>query len=213
MAESAIKGAIKLSITTYEARTKYSYKKNFVSSLDLVPEDYIENRRFYDRFTSLRYTTNANRNRLAAAVAFTSGVLFLISGYKANLIIYNLIENEVRVYTAGQFLVFVLFPIGILALLSITVIMEAALFAANRVNIGKFLVAIGTGQGLFTIALRILSEVWSGHSLLLNNYVTWLTSSAAGLGILFAVLSQSISKGKGHSIYYKVLKLLLKSDN
>jgi hypothetical protein len=107
MAESAIKGGIKLSITTYEARTKYSYKKmkNFVSSLDLVPEDYIEHRRFYDRFTNLRYTTNTNRNRLAAAVAFTSGILFLISGYKANLMLYNLIENEVRIYIAGQFLV------------------------------------------------------------------------------------------------------------
>jgi hypothetical protein len=219
MVESAIKGGIKLSITTYEARTKYSYKKmkNFVSSLDLVPEDYIEDKRFYDRFTSLRYTTNTNRNRLAAAVAFTSGILFLISGYKANLMIYNLIENEVRVYTAGQFLVFMLFPMGILALLSqlggITVIMGAALFAANRVNIGKFLVAIGTGQGLFTIALRILSEVWSGHSLLSNNYVTWLTTSAAGLGILFAILSQSISKGKGHSLYYKILKSLFRSDS
>ena len=56
MAESAIKSGIKLSITNYEARTKYSYKKmkNFVSSLDLLPEDYIEYRRFYDRFTSLR---------------------------------------------------------------------------------------------------------------------------------------------------------------
>ncbi|MGC2575746.1 MAG: hypothetical protein WA364_29930 [Candidatus Nitrosopolaris sp.] len=103
MAESAIKDGIKLSITTFEARTKYSYKKmkNFVSSLGLVPEDYIKHRRFYDRLTSLRYTANTNRNKLAAAVAFTSGILFLISGYKANLMIYNLIENEVRVYSAG----------------------------------------------------------------------------------------------------------------
>ena len=87
----------------------------------------------------------------------------LISGYKANLMIYNLIENEVRVYTAGQFLVFVLFPIGILALLNqlggITVIMGAALFAANRVNIGKFLVVIGTGRIIyhrFTYSIRIM---------------------------------------------------------
>ena len=113
-------------------------------------------------------------------------------------------KSESRLLDNFGYLVFVLFPIGLLALLSqlggITVIMGAALFAANRVNIGKFLVAIGTGQGLFTIALRILSEVWSGHSLLANNYVIWLTSSAAGLGILFAVLSQSISKGKGDSI-------------
>jgi hypothetical protein len=80
------------------------------------------------------------------------------------------------------------------------------------VNIGKFLVAFGTGQGLVTIALRILSEMWSGHSLLANNYVIWLTSSGAGLGILFAILSQSISKGKGDSIYYKIFGFLSRSN-
>ncbi|MFY9798234.1 MAG: hypothetical protein WBE68_15700, partial [Candidatus Nitrosopolaris sp.] len=219
IAESVSKNGIKLRITTYEARTHYSYAKmkNFVSSLDLVPEDYIERRPFYDRFTSLCFTTNNNRNRMAAAIAFTSGILFLLSGYKANLMIYHLIENEVRIEVAGQFWLFVLLPIGLLAILSqlggITVIMGAGLFAANRVNIGKFLVAIGTGQGLFTIALRILSEVWSGHSLLANNYVIWLTSSAAGLGILFAVLSQSISKGKGDSIYAKILRFLLRNNS
>ena len=131
--------------------------------------------------------------------------------------IYHLIENEVRIEVAGQFWLFVLLPIGLLTILSqlggITVIMGAGLFATNRVNIGKFLVAIGTGQGLFTIALRILSEVWSGHSLLANNYVIWLTSSAAGLGILFAVLSQSISKGKGDSIYAKILRFLLRNNS
>ena len=183
----------------------------------MVPEDYLEHRRFFDRFTSLRSTINDNRNRLAATIAFTSGILFLLSGYKANLMIYRLVENEITIHVTGQFGVFVLFPIGVLALLSqlggITVIIGAALFAANRVNIGKFLVAIGTGQGLFTIALRILSEVWSGHLLLSNNYVTWLTSSAAGLGILFAVLSQSISKGKGHSVYSKIFRFLSRNDN
>jgi hypothetical protein len=219
IAESVSKNGIKLRITTYEARTHYSYAKmkNFVSSLDLVPEDYIERRPFYDRFTSLCFTTNNNRNRMAAAIAFTSGILFLLSGYKANLMIYHLIENEVRIEVAGQFWLFVLLPIGLLAILSqlggITVIMGAGLFAANRVNIGKFLVAIGTGQGLFTIALRILSEVWSGHSLLANNYVIWLTSSAAGLGILIAVLSQSISKGKGDRIYAKILRFLLRNNS
>jgi hypothetical protein len=191
--------------------------KYFVSSLELIPEDYIKQRRFFDRFTSLHYTINHNRNRLAAAIAFTSGILFLLSGYKANLMIYHLIENEITIHVTRQFGMFVLFPIGVLALLGqlggITVIMGAVLFAANRVNIGKFLVAIGTGQGLFTIALRIMSEVWSGHLLLSNNYVTWLVSSAAGLGILFAVLSQSISKGKGDSIYSKIFGFLSRNDS
>ena len=219
VAKSVSKRGIRLRITTYEARTQYSYArmKNFISSLKLVPEEYIEQRPFYDRFTTLRYTTNNTRNRLAGAIAFISGVLFLLSGYKANIMIYHLIENEVRTHAAGQFLIFVLFPIGILALLSqlggITVIMGAGLFVANRVNIGKFLVAIGTGQGLFTIALTVISQIWSGHSLLANNYVIWLTSSAAGLGILFALISQSISKGEGDSIYSKILKFLSRRNS
>ena len=120
IAESVSKRGIRLRITTYEARTQYSYArmKNFISSLELVPEEHIEHRPFYDRFTTLRYTTSNTRNRLAGAIALISGVLFLLSGYKANIMIYHLIENEVRIHAAGQFLIFVLFPIGILALLS-----------------------------------------------------------------------------------------------
>ncbi|MGC2572659.1 MAG: hypothetical protein WA364_14195 [Candidatus Nitrosopolaris sp.] len=218
LAESVSKRGIRLGITTYEARTRYSYArmKNFISSLELVPEEYVERRPFYDRFTNLRYTTRNTRNRLAGTIAFISGLLFLLSGYKANIMIYHLIENEVKIHAAGQFLIFILFPIGLLALLSqlggITVIIGAGLFVANRVNIGKFLVVIGTGQGLLTIALHVISEIWSGHSLLANNYVIWLMSSAAGLGILFAILSQSISKGEGDNIYSKILRFLLRHN-
>ncbi|MFY9797183.1 MAG: hypothetical protein WAJ93_15985 [Candidatus Nitrosopolaris sp.] len=80
IAESASQSGIKLRITTYVARTHYSYTKmrNFVSSLDLVPEESIEYKPFYDRFTSLRYTTSNTRNRLAAAIAFTPGILFYL---------------------------------------------------------------------------------------------------------------------------------------
>jgi hypothetical protein len=54
IAESASKSGIKFKITTYEAPTHYSYTKmkNFVSSLELVPEESIEYKAFYDRFTS-----------------------------------------------------------------------------------------------------------------------------------------------------------------
>lgn len=84
------------------------------------------------------------------------------------------------------------------------------LFAANRVNLGKLLVIVGTGQGLFTIAIRILVELWSGHWWSLNNYVTWLTSTATGLGVLFAVVAPNIAKGKGDSIFSKIIRLLLR---
>jgi hypothetical protein len=63
---------------------------------------------------------------------------------------------------------------------------------------------------LFTIALRIVTELWTGQIWAIDNYVTWLTSSATGLGILFAVLSQSVSKGKGQSITSKAVRLALR---
>jgi hypothetical protein len=212
LAESVSKRGIRLKITAYEARSKYSYSKmkNTLTSLELMPKSAVQHRPLYDRFLTLRHS--ATRNRLAAAAAFLSGILFLLSGYKANLEIYELIRMQIAtIETAKELWTFVLAPIGFLAILAqlggIAVLMGAGLFVANRVNMGKFLVLVGTGQGLFTIALRIMTEIWSGRLLLLeNNYVTWLTTSAAGSGILFAVISQSISKGKNESITSKALR-------
>ena len=53
----------------------------------------VQHRPLYDRFLTLRYS--ATRNRLAAAAAFVSGALFLLSGYEANLEIYDLIRMEI----------------------------------------------------------------------------------------------------------------------
>jgi hypothetical protein len=39
-----------------------------------------------------------------------------------------------------------------------------------------------------------------------------LVTSATGLGILFAIASQSISKGKGEGINLKVLRFMMKRE-
>jgi hypothetical protein len=214
LAESVSKKGIRLKITAYEARSKYSYSKmkNILTSLELMPKSTVQHRPLYDRFLTLRYS--ATRNRLAAAAAFVSGILFLLSGYKANLEIYDLIRMQIlTIESVREFWGLLLAPIGLLAILAqlggIAVLMGAALFIANRVNMGKFLVLIGTGQGLFTIVLRIMTEMWSGRLLLLSiehNYITWLTTSAAGSGILFAIISQSLSKGNNESFASKALR-------
>ncbi|MGB8034646.1 MAG: hypothetical protein WCF03_12590, partial [Nitrososphaeraceae archaeon] len=163
-----------------------------------------------DRFHTLRY--NITRNRLAAGIAFLSGILLLISGYKATLLIYQIITQEILLHTTQEFWMVLLFPLRILAIISqlggITVLIGAGLFAVNRVNLGKFCLSIGTGQGMFTIAFHILSEISSSSGILTfgNHYVIWLTSSAAGIGILFAIMAQSISKGKGDSLISKILR-------
>ena len=209
------KGRIRLKVDAYEVRSKYSYSKmeSLLTAIENVPERDVRHRPLADRLQTLRYS--ATRNRAAAAIAFVSGILFISSGYKANIEIYNLVTNQiVAIDGLRDFWQYIIIPIGILALLSqlggITVLFGAGFFAANRVNIGKFLVIIGTGQGLLTIVIRILTEVWSGQIWTINNYVTWLTSSATGLGLLFAVLAPYISKGEGQSITSKAVRFALR---
>lgn len=209
------KGRIRLRITAFEVRANYTYSKmkDLLTAIGYLPDWKVKQSSSYDRLQTLRYS--ATRNRLAACIAFVSAILFLVSGYKANIEIYNLVAEEVfAIQTLREFWNFVIVPIGFLAILSqlggITVMMGAGLFAANRVNLGKLLVIIGTGQGLFTVAIRIIVELWSGQLWSVNNYVTWLTSTATGLGILFAVVAPTIAKGKGDSIISKTIRLFLR---
>ena len=80
----------------------------------------------------------------------------------------------------------------------------------NRVNLGKFFVSIGAGQGFFTVSLHLVLELLSGKIGIQYNYITWLTTTAAGLGVLFAVISQTVSKGKDDSIAVKAFRFVLK---
>jgi hypothetical protein len=209
------KGGIRLRITAFEVYANYTYSnmKDLLTAIGYLPERKVTQSSAYDRLQTLRY--GATRNRLAACIAFVSAILFLASGYKANIEIYDLIAAEVlSIESLRQLWNLVIIPIGVLAILSqlggITVMMGAGLFAANRVNMGKLLVMVGTGQGLITIAIRVIVELWSGELWSVNNYVTWLTSTATGLGILFAVIAPTIAKGKGDSLVSKAIRLVLR---
>jgi hypothetical protein len=215
------KGRIQLRITAFEVRANYTYSKmkDVLTAIGYLPKGKVTPSSSYDRFETIRYSTT--RNRAAAAIAFVSGILFISSGYKANYAIYYLIRDQigdqiVAIASLRDLWQYLIMPIGdnVLALLAqlggITVLFGAGFFAANRVNLGKLLVMVGTGQGLFTIAIRILAEIWSGQLWSVNNYVTWLTSTATGLGILFAVVAPTIAKGTGDSILSKTIRLVLR---
>jgi hypothetical protein len=215
LAESVSKKGIRIRLTAIEAKMKYSSikMKNFVDNFESLHQEEVKNRIIVDRLQVIRYGTT--RNRLAAGIAFVSGILFLVSGYQANLAIYDLIGEQIRLHAGQEIWQFIVTPIGFLAFFSqlggFAVLMGAGLFAANRVNWGKFFVMVGTGQGLVTILLHIILRVLSssGWNNIDNDYIIWLGTSLAGVGTLFAIASQSISKGKGVGINLKVLRFIL----
>jgi hypothetical protein len=206
-------GHIRLRLTRHEVRSKYPFSrmKHVLTSIESVPMQQVEHRPLYDRLQTFRH--GSTRNRMAASAAIVSGLLFIFSGYKANLDAYDLLIRQLGMMDGFKELWnYIIIPVGILALISqlggIAVLAGAALFLANRVNFGKSLIMLGTGQGLVTIAARLGLEVWSGHPWAVNNYVLWLTSTAAGFGIMFAILSQSLSKGRGESVQWKMLRFV-----
>jgi hypothetical protein len=59
-----------------------------------------------------------SRNRLAAVITSISGIIFLISGYKANITFYYLIEKEILINIPSDFGLPVIVSIGILVIIS-----------------------------------------------------------------------------------------------
>ena len=157
------KNDVKLKITACEVRNRYSYTKmkNILIPLRIVKKTSTTSaaikckRIFNDIYESIRYS-RWQRNQLAAVIAFVSGIIFLISGYRVDVTFYYLIQKEILTNLPDYLSPTVKTSIEILVIAAqlggITVLLGAGLFAANRVNLGKLWIGIGTGQGLFTIS-------------------------------------------------------------
>jgi hypothetical protein len=46
---------------------------------------------------------------------------------------------------------------------------------------------------------------------LVNNYILWLMSSAAGLAIVFSVIARSISKGDSENTFIRIIKFIFRN--
>jgi hypothetical protein len=85
--------------------------------LDIVPEGHVKLQPLCDRFQDLRY--ELTRNRAAAAIAFVSGILFISSGYKAKVEIYNSATNQmIAMNGLTDFWQYLIVSLGVFALLA-----------------------------------------------------------------------------------------------
>ena len=147
----------------------------------------------------------STRNKIAAALALVSAVLFIASGYRANVGIYRAIESGIQHYTTKEVWQVAIIPLDILALIAqlggFAVLAGAFLFLKNHITTGKFLVVVGTGQGVITIVATLILELISngggggeGGVAYASNYIFWFATSATGLGILFSIIATNVAK-------------------
>lgn len=143
-------------------------------------------------------TVTPTRNKVAAALAFVSGILFILSGYSVNLGVYRAIESGLQQYTSQEIWELAIIPVNILGLVAqlggIAVLVGALLFFKNHISGGKLLGMIGTGQGIITMVAGLAIELLQGGILSANNYVIWLATSAVGLGIIFSIVARRVAK-------------------
>jgi hypothetical protein len=148
----------------------------------------------------LGVATLSTRNKIAAALALISAVLFIASGYRANVGIYRAIESGIQHYTTKEVLQVAIIPVNILALIAqlggFAVLAGAFLFLKNHITTGKFLVIVGTGQGVIAIVATLILELTSkggGRGIAYaSNYIFWLATSATGLAILFSIIATNV---------------------
>ena len=138
------------------------------------------------------------RNKVAGALGIISAILFIVSGYNSNIGIYRAIESGLQQYTAREIWQVAIIPVNLLGLVAqaggFAVLAGALLFLKNHITSGKFLVLIGTGQGIITIVVGLIIESLQRGIVYANNYVLWLATSAVGLGIVFSIVARSIAK-------------------
>ncbi len=138
------------------------------------------------------------RNKLAGILAIASGLLFLVSGYHPSTVIYDLAAAGLKDYTAKDVWQVAIVPVALLAFIAqlggVVVLIGGALFIKNRITAGKFLVMMGTGQGILTIILSLAFGLASQGLNFLSNYLLWFTGTAAGIGIICSIVSRTMVK-------------------
>lgn len=142
--------------------------------------------------------TMQTRNKAAAGLALVSATLFVVSGYQADIGIYRAIESALQQSTAREVWQVAVIPINVLGIVAqlggFAVLAGAILFARNHIRSGKLMVMIGTGQGIITVVIVLIVELFQGGLMYANGYVLWLATSASGLGIVFSIIARTLAK-------------------
>jgi len=134
------------------------------------------------------------RNKLAGIIAIVGGILLFISGTAGMVDFLEALHDIVNEFMgdSNETIENVFWVLIIIAMLGgISVMIGGYLIWKDFPIAGKILIILGTSMGIIGLILNLIIAMYHGE---VDNYMNWLTTSFAGIGIICAVAAQKIAK-------------------
>ena len=137
------------------------------------------------------------KNGLSVALALIGGfLLFQVSwigsiGFIADIAIYA----QTYFPAAAEMITLVLTILLYIASLGgIAVIIGGILIAMERIGIGKFVIGLGAGVGLFGLIIMLVEAYLAGGVAALTEILTLISQSIAWIGVIMSIVARSRAK-------------------
>ena len=137
------------------------------------------------------------KNELSVALALIGGfLLFQVSwvgsiGFMADIALYA----QTYFPAAAEMITLVLTILLYIASLGgIAVIIGGILIAMDRIGIGKFVIGLGAGVGLFGLIIMLVEAYLAGGVAALTDILTMISQSIAWIGVIMSIVARSLAK-------------------
>jgi hypothetical protein len=137
------------------------------------------------------------RNALAVALALIGGfLLFQVSwigsiGFIADIAVYA----QTYFPAAAEIITLILTILLYIASLGgIAVIIGGILIAMERIGLGKFVIGLGAGMGLFGLIIMLVEAYLAGGVAALTDIVTMISQSIAWIGVILSIVARMRAK-------------------
>ena len=134
------------------------------------------------------------RNKVAGTLALVGGLLILIAGGTGMAAFLSDLKDIIEdlMGSSNQTLETIFWIlIFIAALGGISVMIGGLLIIKNHVVIGKILIALGAGMGIIGLILSLITTTYRGES---GEFLTWLTTSFMGIGLILSLIARFAAK-------------------
>jgi hypothetical protein len=136
----------------------------------------------------------SSRNKLAGIIAIIGGILLFISGTAGMVDLLESLRDIIIEFmgdTNGTIenIFWVLIIIAMLG--GISVIVGGYLIWKDHPIAGKIFIILGTSMGIIGLIINLIIAIYHGET---GNFISWLMTSFAGIGIVMAIIAQRIAK-------------------